>query len=623
MPRKRSSNNGNSNRPSPVKDFKLEFKNASQKLAYSAFDQHDVLFMLGPAGTGKTFLATAFAIGEIIAKNKSRLIISRPIVEAGESLGYLPGPQPLDAKILTPNGWSVMGEIKKGSFVVDSNGSPSKVIEVFPKGKKSVFKIFTNEGTCTECCEDHLWFTRTLEDRKRGRDGSVKSTKEIMKTLYVNGKLNHSIPRNKPVNFNKRDLPIAPYVMGAILGNGCVSEEVSLASKDLDLIERVNNELKDCRLIKKGNSINYNFKSNCISSNKPARKVCIELKNGEKREYESLHVASNAEKISRNVLKYRCANKVTFDGAKYSFLPLENRWSISIKNHLDNLGLLGKKSFDKFIPEDYKYSSLEDRINLLRGLMDTDGAVKNNGEASFCTTSRRLALDVIDLVRSLGGCAILRCRGKRDSVKSKHDIYEFNISLPNDLNPFFIKRKYDKFNCSYTQSIKIKSIEMIEEKEVQCILIDSEDHLYLTDDYLVTHNTFQEKVDPYMMPIFDCITKLVGKDTPNREKLDKVLEIAPLAYLRGRSFGNSICILDEAQNCTFQQLKLLLTRFEDNTKVIITGDPNQSDLPGNNALMDVVRRLETVPGIGVIKFPHDAIVRHPLVGKIIEKLEGD
>lgn len=133
--------------------------------------------------------------------------------------------------------------------------------------------------------------------------------------------------------------------------------------------------------------------------------------------------------------------------------------------------------------------------------------------------------------------------------------------------------------------------------------------------------TFEEKLDPYMRPLYDCIGDLVGYDGPQREVINRSIEIAPLAYLRGRTLNNSVCILDEAQNATKAQLKLFLTRFGANSKVIVTGDPCQSDLRGDVALMDVVRRLEGVQGVGVVQFQNNSIVRHPLVAAILEKLE--
>ena len=98
-----------------------------------------------------------------------------------------------------------------------------------------------------------------------------------------------------------------------------------------------------------------------------------------------------------------------------------------------------------------------------------------------------------------------------------------------------------------------------------------------------------------MLPLFDCIGRLVGWEGPEREKVDRALEIAPLAYLRGRTFDDAVCIFDEAQNASFMQLKLFLTRFGENSKIIITGDPTQSDLQGAVALVEVVEKLKTEP----------------------------
>lgn len=133
---------------------------------------------------------------------------------------------------------------------------------------------------------------------------------------------------------------------------------------------------------------------------------------------------------------------------------------------------------------------------------------------------------------------------------------------------------------------------------------------------------FYEKVNPYMMPLYDATDKLLGNNEIQQDIVHQATEVVPLAFMRGRSFGNSICILDEAQNCTYGQLKLFLTRFEETSKLIITGDPDQSDLgPNHNDLMDVWRRLESVHGISTIKFSKECIVRHPLVSDVITKLE--
>ena len=133
---------------------------------------------------------------------------------------------------------------------------------------------------------------------------------------------------------------------------------------------------------------------------------------------------------------------------------------------------------------------------------------------------------------------------------------------------------------------------------------------------------FEEKVHPYMMPMYDCIDKLVGVEGGWRDKINNSLEVAPIAYMRGRTFDDAVCIFDEAQNASLMQLKLFLTRFGENSKIIITGDPTQSDLGlPDVALTNVMNRLKDVPGVGVVQFKSNSIVRHPLVAKIIENLE--
>jgi phosphate starvation-inducible PhoH-like protein len=130
----------------------------------------------------------------------------------------------------------------------------------------------------------------------------------------------------------------------------------------------------------------------------------------------------------------------------------------------------------------------------------------------------------------------------------------------------------------------------------------------------------QEKVDPYMVPLYDSMNKLV-QDPTQRQQIESSIEVAPIAYLRGRTFDDAVCIFDEAQNATFGQLKLFLTRFGQNSKIIVTGDPSQSDIGSDSGLIDCARRLETVAGVGIIKFKADSIVRHPLVAAMLEKLE--
>jgi phosphate starvation-inducible PhoH-like protein len=137
--------------------------------------------------------------------------------------------------------------------------------------------------------------------------------------------------------------------------------------------------------------------------------------------------------------------------------------------------------------------------------------------------------------------------------------------------------------------------------------------------------TFGDKVNPYMQPLYDTMDILLGKQNPKREIINRAVVLAPLCYMRGRTFNDAVCIFDEAQNATYTQLKLFLTRFGENTKVIVTGDPQQSDLftsakDNYCALVDVTTRLKNTHGISVFEFANSDVVRHPLVGQILKKL---
>lgn len=133
----------------------------------------------------------------------------------------------------------------------------------------------------------------------------------------------------------------------------------------------------------------------------------------------------------------------------------------------------------------------------------------------------------------------------------------------------------------------------------------------------------QSKVDPYLRPLYDALFDMLGADTYQKYLERGNIEVAPLAYMRGRTLDDSFIILDEAQNTSREQMKMFLTRIGFGSKVVITGDITQIDLPGgkNSGLKDAARILGNVPGIGVIKFSEQDVVRHEIVGSIIKAYE--
>ena len=134
----------------------------------------------------------------------------------------------------------------------------------------------------------------------------------------------------------------------------------------------------------------------------------------------------------------------------------------------------------------------------------------------------------------------------------------------------------------------------------------------------------QDKVDPYLRPLYDGLYDMLGNETFQKYLTKGTIEVAPLAYMRGRTLNDSFIILDEAQNTTPEQMKMFLTRFGFGSKMVITGDITQIDLPGGktSGLKDASKILKDVPGIGIVKFSGQDVVRHEIVGSIIKAYEN-
>jgi predicted ribonuclease YlaK len=531
----------------------------------------DLVTLIGRAGTGKSLIVLATALEMVLARKEyEKFIIYRPIQPVGNDIGYLPGPQPLDAKILTPNGWTTMGEIKVDDFVIGSDGTSKKVLGVFPKGKKDIYKVSFSDGSSTECCEDHLWYTKTRkEEQRKTNTGSVKSLREIKETLkvYKTQVSNHKIPMIQPVRFSKKEHVIHPYIFGFLLGDGTFTEDYSICftSSDAEIAETCNSLLPDgvkCKVKSK-------FENNSFS---------------------------------------------------YSFIMAENEFRLCrIENifntEINNLELRYHKSDTKFIPNKYLLSSIEDRLSLLQGLMDSDGFVSDDGnDVSYSTTSVRLAENVQFVVQSLGGKSSINDKISHDS--DGREIYSkvVSISLPPNFVPFRLQRKVDRFHSrKYELSRMIEKIDYVGQKEAQCILIESEDHLYATDNFILTHNTMEEKLAPWFAAIMDNFEMLFTTKTSNdwRRELEMYqkkgrIEMEAITYIRGRSIPNAIILVDESQNLSKEDVKTILTRAGENTKIILTGDLDQIDNDSldaaNNGLTHVIESFKNSELAGHITF---------------------
>ncbi len=131
----------------------------------------------------------------------------------------------------------------------------------------------------------------------------------------------------------------------------------------------------------------------------------------------------------------------------------------------------------------------------------------------------------------------------------------------------------------------------------------------------------QEKLAPYLRPLYDALNERIGGKRVRQLMTEGAIEIAPIAYMRGRTLNNAFVVIDEAQNCTYGQIKMLLTRLGWHSTMVLTGDPDQSDLlDGLSGLLDIARRLEAVPNVAVIRLTDRDIVRHPLVAEMLTVL---
>ena len=361
-------------------------------------------------------------------------------------LGDQPGvgkEAPLDTLISTSKGWVKMGDIKLGDKIHNRFGGISNVVGVYPQGEKDSYKIHFNDGTFTKCGLEHLWNVRDANRRQRNKGWTVKSLKELIESKLEykasssrknkNPILKWEIPITEPVYYSQKKYLIDPYIMGMIIGDGNLcSGSITISIPDLQF-ETVENILKKLP------------KEYILSENRSA--TCPRY----------------------SIIK-----------SKYN-KSLNNDFIQKIKKF--NLNVRSEK---KFIPNIYKLGSKNQRKELLKGLMDSDGSCSKNG-INFHSSSKRLSEDVVELVQSLGGIAKLKSYNRTD--ESKGIEYRVNIKVP--FCPFHLESKKKEWNPIKSNYISkyISKIEFCKKEEQQCIAVDSKDNTYLTDNFIVTHNT--------------------------------------------------------------------------------------------------------------------------------------
>ena len=357
---------------------------------------------------------------------------------------------PTWVKILTPNGWTTYGDVKVGQQVVGSNGKPTTVIGVFPRGELEVFTVTMNDGSSVVVDGDHLWAVKSTNARQIAAHSRTLSTRELMEGLERNDSnlaftsFTHFIPMVDPVQFAKqKKLPLDPYVLGVVIGNGQITPTGAtlFVSADIQIADE-------------------------FSARLPA----------------GVEMTLWDTPPDRHPV--------------YSTAKSDGLINNPLTEILRDLDLPGTRAGTKFIPEQYLFATPDERLDLLRGLFDTVGHV--GALLEYVTVSPQLADGVKFLVQSLGGqvCIETKNHHYKDGNGAKRagkTVYQVVVIMPAHLNPFLLERKHQawKKQFKYGPMRNIRSIEPAGREDVICIAVDAQDQLYVTEDFIVTHNTRQ------------------------------------------------------------------------------------------------------------------------------------
>ena len=348
--------------------------------------------------------------------------------------------QPLDALIKVPGGWKTMGEIEPGDYVTGQNGRPTLVKATFPHSQKQIYRVTFADGRSTECGADHLWRVYYVNTSPHRRWRTVDTLEMLRLISMPNPRV--YVPLCESEEGDDVELALDPWVLGVLIGDGGLTTgSVQVTTPDEFILEKLKARLG----------------------------VDLEIRHIERFDY---RIVRNPASAPGN----------------------------SLRRTLTALGLMGVGSPWKEIPEEYLYASSNQRWELLQGLMDTDGTVNSlqtGGAVSYNTTSPALASQVQYLVRSLGGIASISTRRTKYTYKGElrdgRGSYDINIRMKTPSRIFTLPRKKERTNDNnqYAADLKlrVKSVEQTRVCDTKCIQVAAEDSLYITDDFIVTHNT--------------------------------------------------------------------------------------------------------------------------------------
>lgn len=423
------------------------------------------------------------------------------------------------------------GDLQIGDYVFNRKGEPVKITGVYPRGMQDIYKVTLTDGRCIYTDSSHLW-TYMLNKGKQTENTYTNSTKELLdRGVYIvdkktgKHKLRYWIPMNEAVQYPDAKLSVDPYVMGAFIGDGSMTiKQLTLSSGDEELVAHVAELLGECTY-KHANIRNFNW-----------------------------------------------------------VFPLDNpKGQVKSKQMQDVFAdypeVCNKRTEQKRIPAAYKYASISQRWDLIKGLFDTDGTISdtNRYSVSYSTTSYGLAQDIVDVLYSLGVASTIQvARNIEDhSMNGNYTQYRVNVkSSHKEKDRFFSlsrklaiadKAKRHKESKSHKKDyhwVGISEIELMPtQAETTCIMVDDEEHLYQAGQYIVTHNTEMSKQLANIL--FEDERALVRMDMTEYalpESLERFrLELTQAVWTR----PYCIILLDEIEKACAPVTRILLQVLDD------------------------------------------------------------
>lgn len=397
--------------------------------------------------------------------------------------------QPLDAPIWTPSGARPMGSVEPGDLVLGVDGQPVKVVDIPFRGVADVYRITFSDGVTVECSGGHLWDVswRDASERVHNEVLSLNAIMAMGITKRHGTRPRFWIPQTQPVGFDPQAVPISPYILGALLGDGHMRPgDLSLTTADPEIAERLAQQLPArYKLVPQGKAGNaalaYRIVGDGFRPRRPSRaKTGYISKTGSGK-----FMARQRGDVYLGSFDTREQAQDAIDAVAGTAFTAEEIAGDSIHAELDRLGLRNARSASKFVPDVYKLNTAEVRWEVLRGLMDTDGFAEKS-TISFTSVSERLARDVLWLVQSLGGTGRIATKQPKNGQLA----YTVWIRLADPSQAFHLSRKRARVQGRQVPVRRwIESIDYVGERECQCITVDSPDGLYLADGFVVTHNS--------------------------------------------------------------------------------------------------------------------------------------